>query len=200
MAGRWRETSPNQLAAWMARVTVPWAFAGGWALDLWAGQQSRVHSDIEITCLRRDLSALVSALPDFEVVVAQNKQLSAWSSAAPPPPSFSLWLRRHGETLWDFEILSEIHDEDVWRYRRDERVALPLDRLIRQTDQGWPVIAPEVQLLYKCRQPRDKDIADLRQFWPLLDPAARAWLRQAAALAHPEAMALFEEMDRPPAR
>lgn len=200
MAGRWRETSPNQLAELLARVPVPWAFAGGWALDLWAGQQSRVHSDIEITCLRRDLPVLVGALPGLEIAAAQNKQLSPWQPAVPPHPPFSLWLRRPGETLWDFEILSEAHDGAAWRYRRDERVALPLDRLFRRTDEGWLVIAPEVQLLYKCKEPRDTDIADLHRFWPLLDPAARAWLRQATALAHPEAVPMLEQMDGPFAR
>ena len=197
MVGRWRETLPADLAAWLAEVQVPWAFAGGWALDLWAGQQSRVHSDIEITCLRSDLPALVGALPGFEVAVAQNKQLSAWLPGALPQPPFSLWLRRPGETLWDFEIVSEAHDGDVWRYRRDERVALPLERLFRRAGERWPVIAPEVQLLYKCKAPRDRDITDLRRFWPLLDPAARAWLRHAVALAHPEAVAMLEEMDGP---
>jgi hypothetical protein len=94
MASRWLETSPTQLAEWLAQVPVPWAFAGGWALDLWAGQQSRPHSDIEIACRRADLPALGSALPDFEIAVAQNKQLSPWRPEAPPPFPFSLWLRR----------------------------------------------------------------------------------------------------------
>lgn len=109
MAGRWRPTSPTELAAWLEHVTVPWAFAGGWALDLWAGQQSRAHSDIEVTCLRADLEALLATLPGFEIAVARNKQLSPWMPDARPEPPFSLWLRRHGEVLWDFEIVSEAH-------------------------------------------------------------------------------------------
>lgn len=198
MAGRWRETSPTELAEWLAQVPVPWAFAGGWALDLWAGIVSRPHSDIEISCRRADLAALTSALPGFEIVVAQNKQLSPWQPDAPPQPPFSLWLRRRGETLWDFEIVSEAHDGHAWRYRRDERIALPLDRAYRRSTGGWPVIAPEVQLLYKCKEPRDKDIADLQRFWPLLDPTARQWLRAAVAMAHPQAMATLEAIDRAP--
>lgn len=193
MASRWRETSPTQLAQWLAQVPVPWAFAGGWALDLWAGQQSRPHSDIEIACLRADLPALGSALPDFEIAIAQNKQLSPWQPEAPPPFPFSLWLRRHGETLWDFEIVTEAHAGDMWRYRRDERVTLPLERAFRRIADGWQVIAPEVQLLYKCKQPRDKDLADLQRFTPMLEPAAHAWLRDAVMAAHPEAMTHLED-------
>ncbi len=198
MAGRWRETSPTELAGWLASVPVPWAFAGGWGLDLWAGISSRPHSDIEISCLRADLPALTAALPGFEIAVAQNKQLSPWRPDAPPQPPFSLWLRRHGETLWDFEIVAEAHGSDSWLYRRGERIALPLDRAFRDIPDGRRVIAPEIQLLYKCKAPRDKDIADLQGFWPLLEPDARDWLRAAATTAHPEAMPTLEAMDQAP--
>ncbi len=90
MAGRWRETSPTELSAWLTPVRVPWAFAGGWALDLWAGPRSRPHSDIEIACLRRDLPALVAPLSGFEIAVARNKQLSPWQAGAMPDEPFSL--------------------------------------------------------------------------------------------------------------
>ena len=196
MAGRWRETSPNELASWLAEAPVPWAFAGGWALDLWARNVSRIHSDIEIACLRADLPALTSALPGFEIATAQNKVLSRWLPDAPPEPPFSLWLRRHGETLWDFEVVAEAHDKEYWRYRRDERVALPLELAFVTSGDGWPVIAPEIQLLYKCKEPRDKDIADLGRFWRLLAPSARSWLRDAVALAHPEATAMLQMLDQ----
>jgi hypothetical protein len=198
MAGRWRETSPTELAEWLAHVPVPWAFAGGWALDLWAGMNSRAHSDIEISCLRAHLPALASALPGFEIAMAQNKQLSTWSADALPQPPFSLWLRRHGEALWDFEIVAEAHEGDFWRYRRDDRIALPLDQAFRRSADGLRLIAPEIQLLYKCKEPRDKDVADLERFWPLLDPMARQWLRAAVGMAHPEATATLEAIDRAP--
>nr|WP_295892073.1 hypothetical protein [uncultured Devosia sp.] len=196
MAGRWRETSPIELADWLADVPAQWAFAGGWALDLWAGINSRSHSDIEITCLRADLQALAGALPGFEIVVAQNKQLSPWRANVPPQLPFSLWLRRHGETLWDFEIVAEAHSSNTWRYRRDERIALPLDRAVLTTADGWRVIAPEIQLLYKCKEPRDKDLADLQLFLPLLAPDARDWLRAAVATAHPQMTPALEAIDR----
>jgi hypothetical protein len=196
MAGRWRDTSPIELADWLAPVPVPWAFAGGWALDLWAGITSRAHSDIEITCLRVDLQALAGALPGFEIVVAQNKQLSPWRADALPQLPFSLWLRRHGETLWDFEIVAEAHADQTWRYRRDERISLPFAAAFHTIHGGRRVIAPEIQLLYKCKEPRDKDIADLQMFWPLLDPGARQWLHAAVTMAHPETLAMLEAIDR----
>jgi hypothetical protein len=41
----WR---PEQIAERLAGVSVPWYIAAGWALDLFRGEQTREHEDIEI--------------------------------------------------------------------------------------------------------------------------------------------------------
>lgn len=46
---RWAECwNPRDLASRLAGVTAPWYVAAGWALDLFRGEQSREHDDIEI--------------------------------------------------------------------------------------------------------------------------------------------------------
>lgn len=187
MSSRWRETSPEELAGWLAEAEVPWGIAGGWALDLWAGEISRPHSDIEISCLRADLPLLLPLLSGFEIAIARSKQLTPYHQGAElPAPPFSLWLRRHREPLWDFEIVSETQQDGQWAYRRDHTIRCPLDRVFMPSAAGWPIIAPQIQLLYKCKEPRPKDLADLRRSVPRLDEAARVWLRSAVATAHPE--------------
>ncbi|MBN9361663.1 MULTISPECIES: hypothetical protein [unclassified Devosia] len=187
MSSRWRETSPEELAGWLSEATAPWGIAGGWALDLWQGGVSRLHSDIEISCFLADLPTLLPRLAGFEVAIARNKQLTPHQPGAGlPPPPFSLWLRRHGETLWDFEIVAEAQAAGQWAYRREPSIRRPLTDTFIRTASGWPVIAPEIQLLYKCKQPRDKDLLDLRRYVPALDAAAGLWLRSAVAIAHPE--------------
>jgi hypothetical protein len=55
------------------------------------------------------------------------------------------------------------------------------------------VLAPEIQLLYKCKGLRPKDQADFETVLPALDAARRGWLRSAIAVlspAHPWLMAL----------
>jgi len=187
MSSRWRETGPDELAHWLAAASVPWAIAGGWALDLWQQTISRAHSDIEISCFLADLPALLPVLEHFEIAIARNKQLTVYESGtALPAPPFSLWLRRHGETLWDFEIVAEAQLHGQWAYRRDLSVRRPLDTVFTRAASGLPIIAPEIQLLYKCKQPRDKDLLDLGRYVPRLDATARLWLRSAVATAHPE--------------
>jgi len=198
MSSRWRQTSPEQLVGWLDGATMPWGIAGGWALDLWQGSVSRPHSDIEISCFFADLPALLPLLASFEIAIARNKQLTVYEpGTALPPPPFSLWLRRHAETLWDFEIVAEAQLNRQWAYRRDLSVRRSLDTVFTHTASGLPIIAPEVQLLYKCKQPRDKDLLDLQRYVPALDEPARLWLRSAVAAAHPEFLPTLLDIEAP---
>jgi hypothetical protein len=49
----------------------PWAIAGGWALDLYFGFETRPHADVDIAILRPDqpkLAAQVAGSQVFKVV------------------------------------------------------------------------------------------------------------------------------------
>jgi hypothetical protein len=201
MSSRWRETQPEELAGWLDGATIPWGIAGGWALDLWQGSISRAHSDIEISCFLADLPALLPILDRFEIAIARNKQLTTHEpGTALPTPPFSLWLRRHGEALWDFEIVAEAQQDGQWAYRRELSVQRPLHSVFTRSASGWPIIAPEIQLLYKCKQPRDKDLLDLARYVPALDEAARLWLRSAVAATHPEFLPTLLDIEAHAAR
>jgi hypothetical protein len=73
-------------------------------------------------------------------------------------------------------------DDQDWVFRRDHRVRRPVASLTGPASRpGLPVLAPEVQLLYKSgvaggSGPRPKDELDFATLGPLLDDEARAWL------------------------
>ena len=188
MTGRWRDNRPEDLRDMLPPGNVTWALAGGYALEAALPGHTREHSDIEVACFRSALPALLDQLPDFEIAVARNKQLIPLDRRGPlPPPQFSLWLRRRREQLWDFEILIEDHDGDDWVYRRAPEIRRSASSVFMPPPQArgpW-IIAPEVQLLYKAKAPREKDFWDFRQYWPMLDLAAQDWLRSAIHQAHP---------------
>lgn len=139
---------------------------------------------------------MLPALDGYEIAVARNKVLTPYQRGdALADENFSLWLRRHGEALWDFEMVAEAQQDGQWVYRREALVTRPLDEVfVRARD--FPIIAPEIQLLYKCKEPRPKDIDDLERCVPLLEAAAYAWLREAAATAHPAFLPTLETMRR----
>lgn len=74
--------------------------------------------------------------------------------------------------------------DDQWLFRRDNRISRPLAAIGHQTGEGIPYLAPEIQLLYKAKNPRPKDEADFVRTLPHLDQESRQWLAQALAIVH----------------
>jgi hypothetical protein len=73
----------------------------------------------------------------------------------------------------------------TWMFRRDPTLRAPRSRMIGTRD-GIPFLKPEGVLLYKAKARRPKDEADFSVCLPLLDDAARGWLGEALAHAHPD--------------
>jgi hypothetical protein len=73
----------------------------------------------------------------------------------------------------------------IWSCRRDARVTLAVRQLAALTPSGIPIVAPEVQLLYKARHTGDKDEHDFRLVSGSLRGTRRTWLREALELIHP---------------
>jgi hypothetical protein len=71
-----------------------------------------------------------------------------------------------------------------WRYRRDLRVTVPVDQVLLMCGH-YPVLAPEIVLLFKSKHLRPKDHWDFAAALPLLSAEARQWLATALTLTHP---------------
>jgi hypothetical protein len=166
---------------------VPWWIAGGWALDLFLGTQSRAHEDLDIGILRRDAAIATAELRSWDVFEMERGVLSTLHLGAVPRGSVnSLWCRPEGTSLWTFEFLLEASADDDWVYRRDPTVRRSLTTLIRTHPSGLRYIAPEVQLLFKARHLRPKDQVDFERIMPVLDHAAREWLHDRLARTEPQ--------------
>jgi len=173
--------------AWFAKAGVPWWYAGGWALDMWLGEQTRPHSDLEISCLRENLLPLLVDFDDWEIVQAHNKQLSPLNLAASlPDEPFSVWMRPRNSRLWALEILPEEHDGADWVYRRDARIRRALAEIVLELSDGRRIVAPEIQLLYKSKAPRPKDEVDFTRVCRELGPKQRDWLHGALKTVAPD--------------
>lgn len=89
--------------------------------------------------------------------------------------------------------VADSHDTDEgdaagrwWVYRRDTRVRRTVQSLFGPASRhGCPVLAPEVQLLYKSAPPRARDEADFYAVRDALSPAQRQWLVNALELTAP---------------
>jgi hypothetical protein len=77
-------------------------------------------------------------------------------------------------------------DDETWVYRREPRIRRPMSTVVRQSPEGLPYLAPEIQLLYKSKAPRERDELDFSHTCRRLAPEARRWLRDALELVKPD--------------
>ena len=70
--------APVDVAAIMDRVGAWWAIAGGWAIDLWLGEKTRDHHDVEVVVRRCDQRLVHDAL-------SADWELSSRASLRTPP-------------------------------------------------------------------------------------------------------------------
>ncbi|MBK5222864.1 MAG: amino acid transporter [Acidimicrobiia bacterium] len=190
----------TEVQSLMAEFRAPWWISGGWAIDLFAGEVTRDHDDVEISVLEGDQDELRSALAGMDLHVAHDGELTPWGAEQRiEHPLHQLWVRRDPAAPWSLEVLFEQHDGDEWVFRRDQRIRRPLGSIGWVTDDGLPVIAPEIALLFKAKHRRPKDEHDLQVALPLLDHAARSWLRSSLHLIAPDHPWLGHLTPDPPA-
>lgn len=173
----WEPLTPQRIAELLRGVEVPWWIAGAWALDLFAGRQTRAHQDIEISVFRGDENAIRRHLKGWKFFVAKDGTLTPLGDREPlPATAHGLWCRERGSETWQLEILIEEREHGRWVYRRDEHIGVHEKDIGRVTDDGIPYIRPDIQLLYKSRASRAVDESDLLAVLPRLDAAQRATL------------------------
>jgi len=186
--GAWQPLSIEQAAALFAMLDAPWWIAGGCAIDLFVGRQTRDHGDTDVLLLRRDQLAAQRALAGWDLHAADPPGLlRPWREDEWLSPSIhDIWCRPTPTSPWALQLMLIENDGDRWLFRRDPSIGGPLSQLTRRSPAGIPYLAPEVQLLYKGRTPRPKDEADFAVALPLLEPASSAWLAQALAIHVPD--------------
>lgn len=110
----WRAWTPQEAAARLAGLNRPWWVAGGWAIDLWLGEQTRPHGDLEIAIVGSDFEAIrahLRPLPLFSVGDGEVRRLP--DGAAPPPDKHQSWVLDDAAAAWRMDIFVEPGDEAV---------------------------------------------------------------------------------------
>ncbi len=184
--GAWAAWRPDEIATRLSGIDEPWYVAGGWAIELFLGEERRAHDDLEIGIPRDRFDAMASAFPELDWFVAGDGRV--W-----PLPEHRDRFDEHHQTWgrdrlagrWRIDMMREPHAGDVWIARRDARIRMPYAQLIRRTPEGIPYCVPEVALFFKAKATRPKDEADFAAVLPWLSLESRRWLRDALERVHP---------------
>ena len=176
---------PLRVAAIMDGFGPGWFVAGGWAIDLFLGKITRPHDDIEIAVFRKDQAALHDCLDGWLLRKVVGGELCEWRRGEwLGPPVHELHCLNEAAEPPQFEVLLNETSGDEWVFRRNEKVRRPLAELHLSSDSGVKFLAPEVVLLYKSKNPREKDERDFAAVAGRLDAERRRWLRGAIAACH----------------
>jgi hypothetical protein len=165
--------TPEQISDLLAGCGARWIVAGGRAARV--GAQPRRHADTDISIRVADVGLIREVLRDWHLWEANDGALKPLlPGVALSPECEQLWVRRAAGQPWRFEFLFDLHStDDDWVYKRDPRVRLPWQRAVH-TVGAVVYLRPELALLFKAKNDRPKDRADLLA--ARLDPVVRDWL------------------------
>jgi hypothetical protein len=171
---------PQKIAALMQNFQSDWFIAGGWAIDLYLGEISRPHDDIEIAVFRRDQIALQNYLNDWFLQKINHSEPSIWNrNEFLELPVHEIHCFYENGDPQNFEVLLNESNAENWIYRRNKRVTKLLTKLCLTTDSGIKFLRSEIVLLYKSKNPRAKDEQDFESVVKRLDVEGKKWLSNA---------------------
>lgn len=178
--------TPTDAERLFENIGRPWWIAGGWAIDLWLGRRSREHEDLDIAILRNDVPVFRTRLESWDLHVALDDRLASLTADGDvATPAHAIWCRPDPGAPWAFELLLNGSDRGDWVFRRDPSIRRPFAAISRRSDDGLPILAPEIVLLFKAKQHRPRDEADFRQTVPTMSDEQSGWLRASLAHCHP---------------
>ncbi len=181
--------APRRIATLLADFPQRWAFAGGWAVDLYLGRETREHKDVDVAILRRDQALIRAYLSErgWSLEKAHDGRLTPWAPGEYLElPIHVVWCRNASHDPDFLELVLDEATATDFQFRRDRSITLLLERAFLTSSAGLPILAPEIALLYKAGHHEEAgNASDFVSALPVLDAAQRAWLRVGIGRPHP---------------
>jgi hypothetical protein len=173
---------PGGIQSLLSSAPFQWWIAGGWALDLFTGEPSRLHFDIDVAIARRDQALAQHHLQgwDFQHAVPGTSNPVVFKSwEVGQTLGFEIhgsWARERFDSPWRLEFLLHEIDQEVWSFRYWPDVQHPVEHIAGRTSDDIPYLQPEIVLLYMAARLRQVDQEDFVRVLPLLASRQRAQL------------------------
>jgi hypothetical protein len=172
--GPWQPMTPAAVAEMLSGCDAGWHIAGGRAARAGASAERR-HEDTDVVVLAKDLDAVREAMRGWHLWENYNGALRPLLPGVPDQAEcHQVWVRRNASAPWVLEFLVDrVSTDDEWVFKHDQSVRVPWDQALRHIDGVW-YLKPELALLFKAGQDREKDREDLAA--AQLTPERRQWL------------------------
>lgn len=178
----WEPWRPDETAAALGSLPVPWAVAGGWAIDLNLGAETRPHDDIEVVVSRDSMGIVAACLGELEWFEVGDG--CAWPLGEAPQDVRQTWGRTAPVTVGD-SMYSASRGRDKTGFSGGIR---GFDDHSGKQLSSIPMrfrISPRSSSCSSRRSRERKDEADLALPLPTLTPDRIEWLRTALEIVHP---------------
>lgn len=189
----------------MGKMNAKWCFAGGWAIDLFLGKESRPHKDLDIVVFKNEINEVISYmkannwrletptrqgfLPVTEESVSELEMDNMWCMNEDYPQDYLkvdeqgscnfYQYERDVQEEFDFlEVLLNSTEGGYFIYQQNPAIRLEMSRAIFENN-GLPYLAPEIVLLYKSKYLSEDNQADFELVTAKLNPEQREWLKEA---------------------
>jgi len=172
----------ESIATLLTPFPITWGFCGGWAIDLFLNRITRSHKDVDIAILRTDQRLIFDFLRQRGWMLEQaveKKLIPIHEDEILTPPVHTIWCRNVGTDPDFLEILLNESEGDQFLFRRDRSIRCALNKAFVTSPSGFPILLPEIALLYKSKSLSPIGSSDFQSVLPLLDVPRRQWLAQA---------------------
>jgi hypothetical protein len=174
----WNAWSPEALHVRLKGWSSEWYVAGGWALDLWHGHQTRAHDDIEFAVLPDGIDGCRRVLSDLTFFAATEGKFACLAPTdAASADLWQLWGADMEAGFWRVDMMVERGTPEIWVYKRDPAIRMPRASAVRRNQSGIPYLAPANVLLFKAKHRREKDEQDFEAALPRLSSQEKSDLR-----------------------
>lgn len=184
---RWQPLSLQETLSLFAAAPFTWAIGGGYAVEQFLGKQIRAHEDVDVIIFRDEQLQAQAWLNGWLLYAADPPgTLRKWHTGEFLPKGVhDIWGHRPESDAWQFQFMVAEVEGDEWCYRRDPRVRGKRADLFTDYN-GVRCVRIEVQLLFKSKGRRPKDVLDFHTAAPRMTAEARGWLKSNLALLYPE--------------
>jgi len=183
----WDAWSPHELGRRLREAILPWYVAGGWALDVWHGMQTREHEDLEFVVIRNDVDHFRTILHELDFFTVKDGAIEYLPPTAHLPSDvWQLWGGDMRQGCWRVDLMIEERTPDLWVYKHDRTINVARSDAVRLSEAGIPYLAPMNVILFKAKHCRSKDQSDFKLCLPKFSAAEKEQLMIWLNELHPD--------------
>ncbi len=179
----WEPWRPHEVGTALGSMHVPWAVAGGWAIDLHLEAETRPHEDIEIVVSHDHMEVVAACLDELDWFGVGNGARGPW-------PMRRRSYTRHGAATVPVNVGGSTYSASPGMEKTGCSGAIGGSDDHSRSDRVQPgrdsLSRPEIVLLFKAKAPKEKDEADLALTLPTLTVERIEWLRNALEIVSPK--------------